>query len=381
MRLERAAVSVLSAPVAEPVEMSFSRLDARNMVVVELEAEGVVGVGESWVNYPAWAATERAATLEHGVLPLLDGLEVSDPLEVQRDLLARLGRVARQWGAPGPVWQALSAVDLALWDLLARVRGVPVSELLGAGDPPARVRVYASGIGPSDVEDLCAAARAAGVEAVKARIGFGRQRDEETLARIRASLPAPVLLFVDANQAWSVEEAVDFCRWAAPYDVAWLEEPVSGNAVDDLRELGRAVDIPLACGENVYGLQEFLRYAASGAVDVIQPDLAKSGGFSLAGGLLRKLPAGVLASPHCYGGGLVTAASVQLAAAFPARVPWVELDIHPNPLRDALVGDRFLVSEGTVEVPTRPGLGVELDRDVMDRYLVDRRERELRAMV
>ena len=381
MKLERAVISVLSAPVEAPVQMSFSQLGARNMVIVELEADGLTGVGESWVNYPAWAMTERVATLEHGVLPLLAELDVSDPPEVQRELLALLAPVARQWGAPGPIWQALSAVDLALWDLLGQSRGVPVAALLDGTDTADQVRVYASGVGPSDVEDLCAVATEAGITAVKARVGFYRERDEETLTRVRASVPPEVELFVDANQAWSLQEAKEFCAWAEPYDVTWLEEPVAGNNLDDLCELSRTTGVRLACGENLYGLEEFDRYARSGAVGILQPDPAKSGGFTVAGALARQLPDQVAASPHCYGGGIVAAASVHLAAAFSTKVPWVELDVHPNPLRDDLVRDRFRARNGRIAVPTEPGLGVELDRDVMDRYLIDRRERDLRALV
>jgi D-galactarolactone cycloisomerase len=380
VKLERATLTVLSAPVADPVQMSFSQLSARNMVLVELEAEGVTGVGESWVNYPAWAATERLATLEHGVLPLLAGLDVADPAEVQRELIAHLEPVARQWGAPGPVWQALSAIDIALWDLRARTEGVPVAALLTDADPAPHVPVYASGVGPTDVEDLCAAATEAGIAAVKARVGFGRDRDEVTLSRVRAAVPAGTQLLVDANQAWSVAEAAEFCGWAAGYDVSWLEEPVSGNRLADLCALRRTVDVPLACGENLYGLEEFGRYAGSGAIGMIQPDLTKSGGFTVAAALMERLPAGVVASPHCYGGGIVTAASLHLAAAHPAAV-WVELDAHPNPLRDALVGDRLRARAGVIDVPLEPGLGVELDRDVVDRYLVDRRECEFRGVV
>jgi D-galactarolactone cycloisomerase len=382
VKLERATLTVLSAPVEDPVQMSFSQLSARNMVLVELEADGVTGLGESWVNYPAWAASERLATLEHGVLPLLADLDVSDPAQVQRDLLARLAPVARQWGAPGPVWQALSAVDIALWDLRARTEGVPVAALLADVDPgPAsQVPVYASGVGPAGVEKLCAAALEAGISAVKARVGFGRERDEVTLSRVREAVLAGTQLLVDANQAWSVEQAAEFCDWAAGYGVTWLEEPVADNHLDDLCALRRRVEVPLACGENLYGLEEFGRYADSGAIGMIQPDLTKSGGFTVATGLMARLPEGVVVSPHSYGGGIVTAASVHLAAAYPAAA-WVELDVHPNPLRDALVRDRFRARDGVIEVPTEPGLGVDLDRDVMDRYLVDRRECELRGLV
>jgi L-alanine-DL-glutamate epimerase-like enolase superfamily enzyme len=256
---------------------------------------------------------------------------------------------------------------------------VPVAALLDDADPAPNVAVYASGVGPTDVEDLCATATAAGMTAVKARVGFGRDRDEETLSRVRAAVPADTQLLVDANQAWTVDEARKFCDWAAAYDVTWLEEPVWGNRLTDLCALSRLVEVPLACGENLYGLEEFTRYAASGAVGMIQPDLTKSGGFTMAAEVMRQLPSSVRASPHCYGGAIVSAASIHLAAAFPAAA-WVELDVHPNPLREALVRDRLRPRGGVIEVPQAPGLGVELDRDVMDRYLVDRRDCELRAV-
>ena len=114
MRIDRVRITVLSAPVAEPILMSFSQLASRDMVLVEILADGLTGRGESWVNYPSWAAKERVATLEDGLVPLLVDVDVSDPRAVHRMLEERLARLARQWGAPGPIWQAISAVDLAL---------------------------------------------------------------------------------------------------------------------------------------------------------------------------------------------------------------------------------------------------------------------------
>ncbi len=127
MIIDAVRLTVLSVPLDEPVRMSFSQLSSRDMVLVELESDGLVGVGESWVNYPAWAAQERLVTLERGLVPLLVGRDVSDPVGVQSDLWRLLEGPARQWGAPGPMWQALSAVDIALWDLAARRQGVSVA--------------------------------------------------------------------------------------------------------------------------------------------------------------------------------------------------------------------------------------------------------------
>lgn len=378
--LDRCTITVLSTPIDEPVVMSFSQLGSRDVVIVELEADGQVGLGESWVNYPSWAAVERVATLQQGVLPLLVGLDVSDPARVHDLLVDSLVGVARQWGAPGPVWQAISAVDTALWDLVARVRGVSVATLLVGTAGRTRVPVYASGVGPTEVETFCARTAEQGIRTVKARVGFGPDQDERILTQVRTALGDDVELCADANQAWTLDEALDFCRWSAPLRLGWLEEPVAGNRVDDLVHLHDVSGMALACGENVYGAAEFTRYVESGAVRMIQPDLAKSGGFTMASRLARGLPPTVLLSPHCYGGAVVNVASAHLAAAFDL-VPYVELDVRPNPLRDQLLTVPVAAQDGHLQVPSGPGLGVELDRDVMNHYLVNRTECVLRAMV
>ncbi len=375
-------VTVLSAPLTDPVPMSFSQLDSRDMVLVELEADGLVGLGESWVNYPAWAATERMATLVRGVAPLLAGRDVSDPVAVQTHLIDHLGGVARQWGAPGPIWQAVSAIDIALWDLLGRARGLPAWQLLGdRPDAAAYVEAYASGIGPTDVEKHCELAMAAGFGAVKARVGFGRDRDQTTLDATRAAVGDTLAVFADANQAWTLPEAVEFCQWSEQYRLGWLEEPIVGNRLEDLTDLSGRTTVPLACGENLYGAEDFARYAGSGVIEVLQPDLAKCGGFTMARAAVGALAAGTRVAPHCYGGGVVTAASVHVGAAFGDAVPYLELDIRPNPLREELLDHPLTPQQGRIAVPAGPGLGVTLDHDIVARYTIDRTECDLSAVV
>ncbi|MDR7233632.1 mandelate racemase/muconate lactonizing enzyme family protein [Agrococcus sp. BE272] len=380
MRLDRVRITVLSAPVTELIPMSFSQLGSREMVLVEVMADGLTGLGESWVNYPSWAAKERVATIQDGVVPLLVDLDISDPRAVHRHLERRLGALARQWGAPGPIWQAISAIDIALWDLAAQASGRSVAGMLTDGAPRATVSAYASGIGPSQVEQYCEAAMRAGFTAVKARVGFGRERDERTLRDARSAIGAETDLYVDANQAWTIAEARDFSERSADLRLGWIEEPLAGNALDDLRTLAALVETPLACGENLYGAAEFARYAGSGALQLIQPDLAKNGGVTLAAEVAAALPAGMQLAPHCYGGAIVTAASVQFAAASDA-VPYLELDVRPNPLRDDILIDPLVVVDGAIPVPSGAGLGVSLDQDAIRHYSVERRECDLRAVV
>src|SRR6266540_2019907 len=142
---------LLSVPLDQPVRTAFGAMTHRHAILVEvLTDEGLVGLGESWSNFPAWAPAERLATVEKGVKPLLVGQEIDDVPAVTRRLLAQLEPVGRQWGARGPIYQAVSAVDIALWDLKGQALDKPIAALL-ADAPQETVPVYASGLGPADM--------------------------------------------------------------------------------------------------------------------------------------------------------------------------------------------------------------------------------------
>ncbi|MBB5158883.1 mandelate racemase/muconate lactonizing enzyme family protein [Saccharopolyspora phatthalungensis] len=356
-----ARLRVLRAATGDGIAMSFAPLTHRSMVLVELAtADGRVGFGESWTNYPAWATTERVATLREGVLPLVLGQDSRRITELQRRLVAALEPVGRQWGAPGPIMQAISAVDIALWDLHGRTAGQAISSLVGG-----RVRdespVYASSLGPKGVAQQGKRCVNDGHTAVKVKLGFDRERDERILAEAREAIGPDIELYADANQAWSVDEAARMAPVLAAFDVAWLEEPVRGNRLDELEELHRRTGMMIATGENVYGREEFRRYAASPAIAILQPDIAKTGGFTEALAICQLADAyrkPVL--PHLYGGAVAFAATLQLAACAPA-VQGVEYDIRDNPLRDPLLIDAPRPRRGRIPLPTGSGLGIDLD--------------------
>lgn len=370
-RVEEVRVSVLSAPIEDAVPMSFAALTERRTCVVEVVAGGQTGIGESWINYPPWAAAERMATLVEGVAPLLLGEDAGDPVGVQRRLLERLLPMGRQAGAQGPVWQAVSAVDVALWDLAGRLAGVPLPTLLGGDAARPHVPAYASGVGPTYVEELCEVALAQGLSTVKAKVGFGRETDESTLGDIRASVPADVTVLVDANQAWDLTTARAVLPLLEEHRVGWIEEPLNGDNVEELAELARHTSIPLATGENVYGLEELRRRADSGAIGYLQPDLAKSGGFTVAAEMAAHTRgSGVRLAPHCYSSALGLLAALHLAAAW-AHVAVLEVDVRPNPLRTDLLTEPLLWRDGELVVPTGPGLGSTLAEDVVDDLRTD----------
>lgn len=352
-------VRVLEAALPEPVPMSFSALTARRSVLVTLRSGELTGTGESWVNYPDWGWRERIATLE-GIAPLVIGADAADPPALLRGLAASLHGVARQWGAVGPVWQALSGIDMAAWDLLGAATGRPLSALLaGATELPADVPAYGSGVGPTHVRELTERALELGLAAVKVRVGFGERTDRETLTVVREIAGDRMSVFADANQAWDPATARDMIDVLAPFGIAFYEEPLAGDALGELEALAADTGAALATGENVYGEAALAALGASPALAQLQPDPSKTSGVSLASELGARAASARL-SPHCYGAAPTVAASVHLVAAA-ARPGWVELDLRDNPLRDAIADTPRPGSDGRLEVPGGAGLGLRYD--------------------
>lgn len=372
--IERIVARVLECPLEEHVPMSFSQLRARRTFLVEVHAGGEIGIGESWINYPDWGAAERLATLLEGVAPLALGRDALDPGALLDSLVTALSGVGRQWGAPGPIWQAISGIDIALWDLRGRLAGTSTAETIG----PVRASapVYASGVGPTRVHELTERALELGLAAVKTKVGFGHQTDRATIAAVRETAP-DMRIFADANQAWTLEEAIENATWMQAEGVELLEEPISGDAPHELAALHEATGIPLAGGENVYGLPHLSRLANTPGVTHIQPDVAKSGGLTVPLRLVEKLDGtGCVLSPHWYSGAIGLRASITLATTV-THAGWIELDVRANPLRDDLVAGGFPLREGQILAPTAHGLVGDIDADAVSRFQVHTEERSI----
>ncbi|HET8630579.1 MAG TPA: mandelate racemase/muconate lactonizing enzyme family protein [Thermomicrobiales bacterium] len=358
---------VLSVPLARPVRAAFGTMTHRHAILVEVVTdEGLVGLGESWSNFPAWAPAERLATLEQGVKPLLVGQDPADPPAVTRHLLDRLEPIGRQWGARGPIHQAVSAVDIALWDIKGQREGKPICALL-ADQPLRRVPVYASGLGPTDAAEMARPYWEAGVRALKLKVGFGRETDRANLAQLRAAYPDAAIA-VDANQKWDEAEALAMAPLLAKYACRWMEEPVPASELDALRRLRAALPCPVAGGENYYGAREFARVLDAGALGLVQPDVCKTGGISEMVAICRAATAaGLPYAPHYLGGAVGVIASLHVFAAVPGGLI-MELDANPNPLREALLEASLAPVDGMLPVPDRPGLGVALNQETVERY-------------
>jgi len=361
---------VFRYPLQTPIATSFGVMRERPMVLVRAEeADGVVGWGEAWCNFPAVGAEHRARLINGVLAPLAIGQRFAGPAEAFESLTVQTSVLALQSGEPGPFAQAIAGIDIALWDLHARRARAPLWRMLGGTSP--KVRVYASGLNPDDAAHVADTKRREGYTAFKLKIGFGRDRDLGNVRALRQALGAKVELMVDANQAFSLDTAIDMARRLEGFELHWLEEPLRADRPwAEWRTLRRATAIPLAAGENIAGDAAFDAALAADALAVIQPDMAKWGGFTRNLSLARRVrAAGRQLCPHYLGGGVGLLASAHWLAAAGGDGR-LEVDANPNPLRSSTSGPLATIVDGCASLSDAPGLGTEPDLAVLDRYAI-----------
>jgi L-alanine-DL-glutamate epimerase-like enolase superfamily enzyme len=354
-------------PLATPVVTSFGKMLNRPAVFVRVvDQDGLEGWGEAWSNFPAPGAEHRARLVNEVLAPGLVGRKFDGPAQAFEALTKGTEVLALQCGEPGPFAQAISGIDLALWDLSARRQRLPLWRLIGGHS--STIKVYASGINPSGAAQTAEAALKRGHRALKLKVGFGAETDLANLAALRAIVGAGMLA-ADANQGWPVALALEMLPRMAAFDLRWLEEPIRADRPrDEWRKLRASADMPLAAGENISSVESFEEVLAEDVLGVVQPDIAKWGGLSVCAELARNiLKAGKTFCPHYLGGGLGLLASAHLLAGIGGD-GWLEVDANDNPLRDLFCGPILDVRDGTVELNQAPGLGIAPDLSSIERY-------------
>ncbi len=364
LAIRRVEAFVFRHPVRVPVRTSFGIMRDRPAVFVRITGDdGAVGWGEVWCNFPACGAEHRAALVATVLAPLLEGGQFDGgPVQVFESISAQTAVLAIQSGEPGPIAQSIAGVDLALWDLCARRAGQPLWRHLGGTN--GYIPVYASGINPDGCEAFALAQRAAGHRAFKLKIGFDAARDIANVQALRRTLGDEPPLMVDANQAWSLDEAGHMTERLNGFGLGWLEEPLRADRPwHEWQVLQARSPVPLAAGENMAGLDAFDAALQSQALSVVQPDAAKWGGISGNWPVIaRILDAGLRFCPHYLGAGIGLAASGHLLAAAGGG-GMLEVDANPNPLRTELCPALGRLEDGFIELGEAPGIGVEPDLD------------------
>jgi len=338
------------------------------LIAVHTDA-GITGYGSVFTN----------GGLVEAALKVLEPLySAENALEPER-ISEKLNQNTFWMGRGGTLTHTISGIDIALWDILGKALGQPVGRLLG-GTYRNRVKPYCSLLmeEPDAMRSTLEQYRAQGFRAFK--IGWGpfgrrdnRKLDEAIVRAAREGVGQDSQLFVDAGGSdayWpnGLRWAINTSQMLAAYNVGWFEEALKPDAIDDFCELRRQSPIPIAGGEVLTRRQSFTPWLQRGAFDIVQPDATKVGGISEQRRIAWMAEEfGVKYIGHGWNTALGVAADLQLAAALP-HVDVVEF-IGGSPYVDGILTEPFkLDSEGYLEIPMKPGLGIELDQAKVSRY-------------
>lgn len=331
--------------------------------------DGLEGIGEA---YGLPAPEVPTAVIETILRPLLLGQDAM----ATGAIWERLYGAQKGAGRTGGFYlEAISGVDMALWDLRGKALDEPIHRLLG-GPIRDRIACYASPVPllatPAESAEAARAFVRDGFRAIKLKLGRGVETDLAHVAAVREAIGPGVGLHVDLNCAYTIATAVQLGRELEAFGVAWLEEPLETDDLDGLAEVRAKVNLPTVNGECIFtsfGIRDAL---LKRAVDVVMPNPARAGGITEVWRIAQLCHAfHVDIAPHGVGSGINIAAALQLAAAAP-NFSIYEYNQLLNPLREGLLRTPLQFEDGALLVPTGPGLGIELNEDAVREYTVAR---------
>jgi L-alanine-DL-glutamate epimerase-like enolase superfamily enzyme len=364
----------------EPIHLRLPDVTERcdgsqETLIVKVHTDaGLVGVGEAdSSSLVAKAIIE--APLSHKICRgLAECVVGQDPFEIDR-LIHRMYEGSIFFGRQGAVIQAMSAVEIALWDIVGKATERPVYQLLGGGFRK-KFRAYASilfGDTPAETERIGRDLVKRGFRAVKFGWGPMGQSEESDLALVRAarqSVGSDVELMVDAGLCWDTATAIRRAQQFEPFNLTWLEEPLHPDNLQGYARLSARAPMRIAAGEHICDIKEFQMMMDVGGIDVAQVDVTR------VGGLARSKCIGWdsaerhrLCVNHSYKTGVNIAASLHFVAALP-NTHYFEYCVEQGDLRKHLTKQSFPVIDGDISVPEEPGLGVELDEEIVAKYRV-----------
>ncbi len=348
---------------------------SQETLVVKVHTDaGLTGVGE--VDSSAHVAKAIIeAPLSHQICRGLALCVVGeDPFQIDR-LVQRMYEGSIFFGRHGAAIQAMSGIEIALWDIAGKAAGQPVYKLLGGGGR-RQFLAYASilfGDTPADTERIGKQLAGQGYRAVKFGWGPMGQSEQSDLAHVRAAragIGPDVELMIDAGLCWDTHTAIRRAKQFEAFDLTWLEEPLHPDNLEGYGRLSARSPIRIAAGEEICDLGEFRKMMDVGGIDVVQVDVTRVGGLSRSKRIGQEsAERHRLCVNHSYKTGVNIAASLHFLAALP-NAHYFEYCVEQNPLRQALTRQRFPVCDGMIAVPEEPGLGVELDERVVEQFRV-----------
>jgi D-galactarolactone cycloisomerase len=371
--------SVETVPIRQELDEPFGNgqgwTTARQYLIVRVAAEdGTVGYGECW-----GPIAGNQQVVEKIIAPLVVG---QDPLATGRLWQEVLFKLRWSYHSFAP-YSALSGIDIALWDLKGKLMGRPVYELLG-GAFRTQVPAYATGhyfrrvdrleeqidvVRKEAVENLGKGFRRLKLKIGLGLLGWGPEADIALMQAMREEVGDEIPIMVDANCAYQIPAAMKVGRAAEELDIGWFEEPLPPTDIDGYCQLSRDLDVPIAGGESWALLSEFADIFRRRAVTVAQPDVCSAGGITEVKRIADLANAlNISCYPHVWGTPIAIAASLHVLATLPGEV-LLEFDQSANPIRERLLSRVVAVNaQGSVEVPTGPGLGIEVDEDQLEAF-------------
>ena len=330
--------------------------------------QGVTGVGSVFTS-------DDLVRASLGVLePLYRGENALEPERVSE----KLHQHTFWQGRGGAITHTISGIDIALWDILGKATGQPVGRLLG-GRYREKVRPYASllMVDPGPMAENLLALKAQGYRAYKIGWGpFGRRdaaTDEAIVRAARKAIGDSNMLMVDAGGSdafWTngYKWALRTSQMLASYNVAWFEEPLQPDALEDFVQLRRAAPLPITGGETLTRRQSFRPWLEGGAFDIVQPDVTKVGGISEERKIAQMAQDhGIKFVPHGWNTAIGVAADLHLASAFPGT-DLIEYKTGSAYVDEIVAGGWKLDADGMLAIPDKPGLGITLDLDAVKKY-------------
>ncbi len=355
-------------PEGKTVTMGVGSTTKRDAIIIRIQTdEGVTGYGEA---HPGRSPGAVTSLIHSTIAPMLVGMQATDVVGAWQRV-HRMQLSSHGLGAGAAL--ALSGIDMALWDIRGKAANMPLYELLGG--TRRRLPAYAGGIalGYQPKESLAEEALeyvAQGYRGVKLRLGDGVQNDIDRVLHVRKVLGEGVDILTDANTVFTMADARRVLPVLADIGAGWLEEPFACNDFASYREAAKITPlVPLAAGENHYTRFEFAQLLEAGAVQVWQPDLSKCGGITEGVRIAAIASAWrIPVNPHSSATGLNHAATLHFMAATENSGYFEACVSKFNPFRD-MFGTQFEIgADGCVVPPTGPGLGVQVDESIFEKY-------------
>jgi L-alanine-DL-glutamate epimerase-like enolase superfamily enzyme len=347
----------------------------QDMLLVKVKTDaGIIGYGEV-DSSPLVAKALIDAPFSHTISSGLRELVIGEDPFAYEKIWHKMYNGCIYHGRRGAAIQAMSGIDLALWDIMGKALGMPVYRLLGGGFR-SEVRAYASALFGDDLKHTADKVKQyvdEGFTAVKMGwepMGQDLNYDVQLVQTMRAAAGPDVDILIDAGLCYDAKTAIQMARRFEEYEIFWLEEPLHPDNLEGYRRLSESVDVRIAAGEEESSRASFIDLMDRGKVDVVQVDVTRVGGLTEAKKIAYlAYDRGLPCINHSFTTDINIAASLHLLASIPNAI-LLEFCVEESPLRMELAREPIQVEDGMVRVPETPGLGVELNEEVIARYRV-----------